>query len=184
MIEETLLEISENFRKLETQSALINDAANMIIKCIDQGGKVIFCGNGGSAADSQHLAAELVGRYRINRKPLAGIALSTDTSIITAIGNDFSFDEIFSRQVEALGNQSDILYAISTSGKSLNVIKAIDAARKKKMKIIGITGDAANKMQNICDVLITTPANRPDRIQEMHIAVGQIICELIENKLC
>jgi D-sedoheptulose 7-phosphate isomerase len=183
MIEETLEEISRNFKELSSkQSNLIKKAADLMINSIASGGKVVFCGNGGSAADSQHLAAELVGRYKINRDPLAAIALTTDTSTLTAIGNDFSFDEIFSRQIKGLCKNNDILYAISTSGKSQNIILAIEEAKKIGMKIIGLTGDTGNNMEKNCDILINVPANRPDRIQEMHIAIGQIICEIIENK--
>ncbi len=183
MIEETLKEISNNFRELSLQhSGIIKEAADLMISSIVSGGKIVFCGNGGSAADSQHLAAELVGRYRLNREPLAAIALTTDTSILTAIGNDFSFDEIFSRQVRGLCNKNDILYAISTSGKSHNIVLAIKEAKEKGMKTIGLTGDNGNSMEKNCDILINVPANRPDRIQEMHIAIGQIICEIIENK--
>ena len=142
----------------------------------------MFCGNGGSAADSQHLAAELIGRYKKNRKPIAGLALTTDTSTITAISNDFSFDDIFTRQIEALGRKGDILYAISTSGESKNIMNAINVAQEMKIKTIGITGNKKSEMNDKCDVTINVPANSPDRIQEMHIAVGQIICEIIENE--
>ncbi len=184
MIKKTLKEISENFLKLSENSVNeIENAANIILESIKRGNKVMFCGNGGSASDSQHLAAELVGRYRKNRKPLAAVALTTDTSAITAIGNDFSFDEIFSRQVEAIGSSGDVLYAISTSGKSKNIINSLIVAKKLKIKTIGLTGSNGGDMNDLCDFLIKTPAERPDRIQEMHIAVGQIICEIIENTL-
>ena len=144
----------------------------------------MFCGNGGSASDAQHLAAELVGRYRKNRKPIASVALTTDTSIITAVSNDFSFNHIFSRQVEAIGNEGDILYAISTSGKSTNVINAIKVAKKLNIKTLGITGNDDSGFREICDITISVPASRPDRIQEMHIAIGQILCEILEVELC
>ena len=144
----------------------------------------MFCGNGGSAADAQHLSAELVGRYMKNRKPLASIALSTDTSVITAISNDLSFDEIFSRQVESIGNEGDVLYAISTSSKSENVISALKIAKSLKIKTIGITGSNGIGFKGLCDIVISVPALRPDRIQEMNIAVGHIICEILESELC
>ena len=132
MIKDTLEEISKNFIKLSnSQVDNIHKAALMIISSLEQGGKVMFCGNGGSAADSQHLSAELVGRYRKNRKPLASISLTTDTSALTAIGNDFSFNDIFSRQVESVGNKNDVLYAISTSGMSQNIINAMKVAKSK-----------------------------------------------------
>lgn len=182
MIEETILGISENFKVLaQHHSKKINEASDLMISSLQEGGKVIYCGNGGSAADSQHLAAELIGRYRKNRDPIPALALTTDTSIITAVANDFSFDDIFSRQIKALGSKNDILYAISTSGNSKNVISAIKTAKSKNIKIIGLTGENGGLMSSICDVLINVPSNRPDRIQEMHIAIGQIICELIEE---
>ena len=185
LIKETLNEISKNFNDLAEKSIpQINEASDLIIQSLSGGGKIMFCGNGGSAADSQHLSAELVGRYMKNRKPLASIALSTDTSVITAISNDFSFDEIFSRQVESIGNKGDILYAISTSGLSKNIIAALKIAKSLKIKTIGVTGSNDNKFKDLCNVVISVPASRPDRIQEMHIAIGQIICEILEAELC
>jgi D-sedoheptulose 7-phosphate isomerase len=185
MIKKTFAEISYNFKKLSEGSLKeIEDASEMMIKSLSSNGKILFCGNGGSAADAQHLSAELIGRYRKNRRPLAAVALTTDTSSLTAIGNDFSFNDIFARQVEAIGNEKDILYAISTSGNSENVINAIKSAKKKSMFVIGVTGLEGGKMNDFCDILITVPADRPDRIQEMHIAVGQVLCEIIENTLC
>tara|TARA_B100000575_G_C23003774_1_gene578336 strand:+ start:102 stop:734 length:633 start_codon:yes stop_codon:yes gene_type:complete len=182
MIKETILEISRNFKDLsENCIEDIEKASQLMIHCLDSGGKIIFCGNGGSAADSQHLAAELTGRYLKNRIPLAAISLTTDTSAITAIGNDFSFEEIFSRQLDGLGCSKDILYAISTSGNSRNIIRAIETAKEKNIKTIGITGSDGGDMNDKCDMLIKVPASRTDRIQEMHIAVGQILCEIIEK---
>ena len=184
-IKESLDEISNNFIKLVDQSTFnIQEASKLMIKSLQSGGKIMFCGNGGSAADSQHLSAELVGRYMRDRKPLASIALSTDTSVITAISNDFSFDEIFSRQIESIGNEGDILYAISTSSKSKNVIAALKMAKSLNVKIIGVTGSDSSGFRDLCDVTISAPASRPDRIQEMHIAIGQIICEILESELC
>lgn len=141
----------------------------------------MFCGNGGSAADSQHLSAELLGRYRKNRPPLASIALTTDTSTITAIANDFGFEEIFSRQIKGFGSEGDVLYATSTSGNSKNIINAIKTAKEMGIKVIGITGKNGGEISSMCDILIKAPALKPDRIQEMHIAIGQIICGMIEN---
>ena len=185
LIKERLNEISKNFIELSINcSPQIEDASTLMISSLKKGGKIIFCGNGGSAADSQHLSAELVGRYIKDRKPIASIALTTDTSVITAISNDFSFEEIFSRQIEANGKQDDILYAISTSGNSKNIIKAIEKAKEMGIKTIGVTGSKESKMTGLCDLTIAAPAIRADRIQEMHIAIGQIICEIIENELC
>jgi len=185
LVKKTLSEISNNFINLLGQSTLdIQDASQLMIQSLQGGRKILFCGNGGSAADAQHLSAELVGRYMKNRKPLASIALTTDTSVITAISNDFSYDKIFSRQLESIGNECDVLYAISTSGKSKNIITALKAAKLLKIKTIGITGSGSNEFKKLCDITITVPASRPDRIQEMHIAIGHIICEIIESELC
>tara|TARA_Y100000816_G_C25938521_1_gene489488 strand:- start:16 stop:570 length:555 start_codon:yes stop_codon:yes gene_type:complete len=183
MIKKRLIEISENFRVLSNSVNEITKASDQMIETLKSGNKIMFCGNGGSASDAQHLAAELIGRYKKDRKPLSGVALTTDTSILTAIGNDFSFDEIFSRQVEAIGLPGDILYAISTSGKSKNIVNAVKVARKKDIKVIGVTGEKPNSFEGICDIIINVPSNESDRIQEMHIAIGQIICEILESKL-
>ena len=184
-IKETLDEISNNFIKLTDQSTTnIQEASKLIIKCLKDSKKIMFCGNGGSAADAQHLSTELVGRYMKNRKPLASIALTTDTSAITAISNDFSFDEIFSRQIKAIGNNGDVLYAISTSSKSKNIIAALQAAKNLNIRTIGVTGADHSGFKDLCDTIISVPASRPDRIQEMHIAIGHIICEILETELC
>lgn len=185
MIKDKLTEISKNFEQLaQNGTESIQLASDLMLDTLIKGRTIFFCGNGGSAADSQHLAAELVGKYKQIRKPLKAIALTTDTSALTAIANDFSFDEIFSRQLEALGQKEDLLYAISTSGMSKNIIKVIKLAKENKIKIVGLTGENDSEMSKFCDALIKVPAKSPDRIQEMHIAVGQILCEIIENKLC
>jgi D-sedoheptulose 7-phosphate isomerase len=178
-------EISKNFAELSNScNDDISTASELIIQSIQSGGKVMFCGNGGSAADSQHLAAELIGRYRKDRKALPGLALTTDTSNITAVANDYAYKQIFSRQIEGLGKENDVLYAISTSGKSENIIEAINVAKKLKIKTIGVTGKDGGDMSNICDIVIKAPASMPDRIQELHIAIGQIICGIVEETLC
>jgi D-sedoheptulose 7-phosphate isomerase len=185
LIKDTLNEISLNFTNLsEICGEDIYKASKLIISTLKNDGKIIFCGNGGSAADSQHLSAELVGRYLKNRRPLRSLSLTTDTSVITAISNDLSYDEIFSRQLEAVGNKGDVLYAISTSGKSKNILRALKKAKDLNIKTIGITGSKSNKFSDLCDLIINVPAVRPDRIQEMHIVVGHIICEIIEKELC
>ena len=185
LIKETINEISKNFFDLAEKSIpQINEASNLIVQSLNNGGKIMFCGNGGSAADSQHLSAELVGRYMKNRKPLSSIALSTDTSVITAISNDYSFDEIFSRQIESIGIEGEMLYAISTSGKSKNIIEALKIAKSRNIKTIGVTGSDNSTFKDLCNVTISTPASRSDRIQEMHIAIGHIICEILEAELC
>tara|TARA_A100001388_G_C28757132_1_gene495598 strand:+ start:1440 stop:1997 length:558 start_codon:yes stop_codon:yes gene_type:complete len=185
MIKKTLIEISNNFTLLsENCEVEINNASKLMIKSLKKNKKIIYCGNGGSAADSQHLSAELLGRYKRNRRPLPAITLTTNSSTITAIANDFSYEDIFSRQLEALGDSGDIFYAISTSGKSSNIIKALHVANQMNIKVIGLTGADGGDMLKFCDVLIQVPAKSADRIQEMHIAVGHIICETIENALC
>ena len=146
------------------------------------GNKILFCGNGGSAADSQHLAAELVGRFQKERRALASIALTTDTSILTAVGNDYGYDDVFARQVQALGRSGDILIGISTSGNSKNVVKAVEAARTVGMHTFGWTGEGGGKMAELCDLLFPVPSKVTARIQEMHILAGHILCELVEEE--
>ena len=177
--------IEQNFKnfQIEEYFTLIENAAKLIINALKNKKKIMFCGNGGSAADSQHLATELLGRYLKNRKPYASIALTTDTSLLTAIGNDLHFNEVFSRQVSALTNKNDILFAITTSGKSKNILLAIDKAKKLGAKVILLSSHKANHLKKKVDLLIPVPANRVDRIQEMHISVGHIICELVEKKI-
>ena len=163
-------------------SAILADIAHKVVETIRAGGKVMFCGNGGSAADSQHLAAELVGRQNYNRAPAAGIALTVDSSALTAIGNDYGFDVVFSRQVEALGNAGDVLIGISTSGRSANVVRAIEAAKAKGITTVSFTGDDSRDM-GIADMLLPVPANETAKIQELHITCGHIIFALVERIL-
>ncbi len=160
---------------------MIAEVASLCIHSIQSGGKIVFCGNGGSAADAQHLSAELVVRYRKNRRALPGLALTTDVSNLTACGNDFSFDEIFSRQVEALVNKEDILIAISTSGNSPNVVKAIEAMHAKGGKVVGITGEHDSQLATLSDLVLKMPSTNTARIQEMYFLVGHILCGLIED---
>lgn len=176
-----LNEISSLVLKLD--SAHITQAASAIIAAVKKGHKILFCGNGGSAADAQHMVAELVGRFLYERRPIAALALTTNTSVLTAIANDYNFDTVFSRQVEALGSEGDVLVAISTSGRSTNVINAIEAARRKGITVIGLTGEDGGLMKKLCDVCIRIPTNSTPRIQEMHTVVGHILCQLVEEAI-
>jgi len=161
----------------------LNQAVIKISESLENNKKILFCGNGGSAADAQHLAAELSGRFYMDRKSLNSEALHTNTSYLTAVSNDYSFDEIYSRLIEGRGNEGDVLVSLSTSGKSKNVIKAIEVARNLGMFNIGLTGESGGLMTGICDILIKIPSNETPRIQESHILIGHIICEMVEKRL-
>ena len=158
-------------------------AAKQASHALQCGGKLLFCGNGGSAADSQHLAAELTGRFSVDRRPLAAMALSTDTSALTCIGNDYSFDEVFARQVAALGRSGDLLIGISTSGNSRNVIRAVEEAKKLGMHTLGLLGRNGGQLADLCSHNIIVPSNSTARIQECHILIGHTLCGLIEQEL-
>ncbi|HUB01922.1 MAG TPA: D-sedoheptulose 7-phosphate isomerase, partial [Terriglobales bacterium] len=147
------------------------------------GNKILFFGNGGSAADAQHLAAELSGRFLKERRSLPGLALTTNTSVLTAIGNDYSFDEVFARQVRGIGSGGDIAFAITTSGNSPNVLRAVEAAREKGLVTIGLTGGTGEKLRKAVEMCICIPSDETPRIQEGHILTGHILCELIEEAL-
>jgi len=147
------------------------------------GGKIVFFGNGGSAADAQHLAAELNGRFLKERKSLSGWALTTNSSVLTAIGNDYSFDEVFARQVEGIGCPHDLAFAITTSGNSANVLRAVEAARERKLVTVGLAGKTGGKLHSAVDHCICIPSDQTPRIQEAHILTGHILCELIEESL-
>ena len=179
----TINESLANLENLKDKDKEINYAAELIINCLKTKNKVIFCGNGGSAADSQHLAAELMGRYLKDRSPLPAISLTVDTSALTAIGNDYGFENVFSRQLRGIGSEGDVLYATSTSGNSKNVIEAIKVAKDMGIKVIGITGKEPGKMDGECDVLVNVPSDKTNKIQEMHIIVGHFICGKVETKL-
>jgi D-sedoheptulose 7-phosphate isomerase len=163
--------------------ASIGKIADAMAGSLEQGGKILLCGNGGSAADAQHIAAELVGRYELERPALAAIALTTDTSALTAIGNDYGFDRIFERQVLALGKKGDALIGISTSGKSPNVLLALDAAKQNGLATIGFTGARGGDMSSCCDVVLRAPSDRTAVIQQIHITAAHAICGLIERRL-
>ena len=158
-------------------------AGSTAAQCLQQGGKLMFCGNGGSAADSQHLAAELTGRFINDRRPLAAMALSTDSSALTCIGNDYSFDEVFARQVAGLGQSKDMLIGISTSGNSRNVIRAVQEANLLGMRTLGLLGRDGGELLRICDHSIVVPSSVTARIQECHILIGHTLCGLIEQEL-
>ena len=174
------LEVKDRF--IKNNINLIQRGADMLSTCITSGHKILIFGNGGSAADAQHIAAEFVNRYQIERPPLAALALTTDTSIITSIGNDYHFDEIFSKQIRALGKKDDIAMGISTSGNSKNVIRAINAGRKIGMFTIGLTG-RGGELAECADLVFTVKSDTTARIQEAHITLGHILCDLVERIL-
>jgi len=159
----------------------LEEAANLCINCLQNGGKILIFGNGGSAADAQHIAAELVGRYKKERKGLSAIALTTDTSALTCIGNDYGYDRVFDRQVEALADKDDVVIGISTGGSSSNVINGLQVAKDLGCKLIGFSGRDGGEMNTLCDVNLVVPAEDTPRIQEMHIVIGHTICQLIDN---
>jgi D-sedoheptulose 7-phosphate isomerase len=158
-------------------------AAQAFITAFRGGGKVLFCGNGGSAADAQHLAAELSGRFYTDRPPLYAEALHVNSSFVTAVANDFGYDEVFARMVEAAGRKGDVLVALSTSGNSPNILKAIEKAKKQGMVLVGFSGATGGKMAGLCDVLLNVPSTDTPRIQEAHILIGHILCEIVEKEM-
>lgn len=162
--------------------AQIEVIAAEIKKALASGNKVLFCGNGGSAADSQHLAAEFVGRFQKERRGLPAIALTVDTSILTAVGNDYGYDKVFVRQVEALAKPGDVLVGISTSGNSANVVQAVELAKTIGVYCVGMTAAGGGKMAALCDQCIAVPAKVTARAQEMHILIGHILCELVDGE--
>jgi D-sedoheptulose 7-phosphate isomerase len=175
------LNVAKALRGLAPQ---VDQTVDVIARSMAAGGALLVCGNGGSAADAQHIAAELTGRFFRDRKPLRALALHANTSSLTAIGNDYGYDEVFAREVGAHGREGDVLLAISTSGNSRNVLRAIEAARDKRMAVVGLTGADAGKMRHLCDVLLPVPSASTPRIQECHILIGHTICELLEQILC
>jgi D-sedoheptulose 7-phosphate isomerase len=179
-----LRDAGRSLAKLERASArAVAEAAEATVTCLESGGAVYFCGNGGSAADAQHMACELAGRYFLDRPALAAVALTTNTSSLTAIGNDFGFDEVFARQLEGLGRPGDVLVAISTSGASANVLRAIETAHRIGMVVVGMTGAKGGRFAALCDHALVTPHTVTPRIQEGHIAMGHALCELVERAL-
>ncbi|MFH1577575.1 MAG: D-sedoheptulose 7-phosphate isomerase [Candidatus Omnitrophota bacterium] len=169
---------------MRTCIAQIIQIADCLIACLRKGGKIIFFGNGGSAADSQHLAAEFVGRFKKDRKALAAIALTTNTSILTSLANDYGYEVIFAKQVEALGNKGDVAIGISTSGKAKNVVQAIKQAKQMGLKTITLVGGDGGALAKAADISLIVPSKITARVQEAHITIGHIVCELAEEALC
>ena len=177
IFEKSAREINESTASIKE----INSAVNVIVKTIEKGKKIVIFGNGGSAADAQHMAAEFVGRYLIERDSLPAIALTTDTSVLTGIGNDYGFEKVFARQCDALVNNGDLVIAISTSGKSPNIIEGIKTSKNKNAKIILLTGKNNNKLKHLTDITIRIPSNETPRIQESHRIIIHIMCEFVEK---
>lgn len=178
-----LSSVADSLQLLAGQANTIIEIADICTDSLRKGGKIMFCGNGGSAADSQHLAAEFVGRYKLERSALNSIALTVDTSILTAIGNDYGYDDVFRRQVEGLGKPGDVLIGLSTSGNSINVLRAFEQAESMGIKTIAFTGKSGGKMMQAASVCLNVPAEVTNHIQELHITSGHLICEIVENKL-
>ena len=176
------IKVKESFFTEENVDLVI-EAAEVVADVFKAGGKLLIAGNGGSAADAQHLAAEFVNRLVIERPPLPALALTTDTSVVTSIGNDYSFDQVFSKQVRALGHAHDVLLVISTSGNSANIVKAAEAAKAMRIKVIALTGPAGNALEKKADILLAVDALVTARIQEVHITVCHILCELVDHML-
>ena len=170
-------------KTFETLKPEFEKMLELCTSSVSNNGKILFFGNGGSASDAQHLATELTVRYVSDREPIPAIALTTDTSALTAIGNDYGFEDLFARQIDAIGQDGDVAIGISTSGTSENVLKGLQMARDKGLKTIGLTGRDGGKMADLCDVLLIVPSNTTARIQEMHITLGQMLCGALEQKL-
>ena len=182
LIEDSLNESASVKERLKAQADIIEKISREAVETFRRGGKIVLFGNGGSAADAQHIACELVGKFKLDREPLPAIALTTNTSILTAIANDISFEDVFLRQVQGLVTDKDLVIGISTSGESVNVIKAVLEAKNKGAKTIGLTGGDGGKLARVADISIIVPSKSTPRIQEAHITVGHIICELIEKE--
>jgi D-sedoheptulose 7-phosphate isomerase len=168
---------------IETMQEKLELASLLVVETLKNGNKVLLCGNGGSAADAQHIAAELVGRYKSDRRGFPAIALTTDSSILTSIGNDYGYDKIFDRQVEALANKGDLIIGISTSGNSQNIVNALRLGKELDCKTLGFSGCKGGVMNELCDINLIVPSNDTPRIQEMHILFGHIICQIVDDEL-
>jgi D-sedoheptulose 7-phosphate isomerase len=167
--------------RIPSMAPRIRQAAELMCACLARGGKVMFAGNGGSAADAQHLAAELVNRFRRERAPMAGLALTTDTSVLTSIANDYSFDEIFAKQVKGLGREGDVLVGFSTSGASRNIVRAFEEAKAMGTTTIGLTGEDG-VIKDLADCALAVPSGVTARVQEVHILIGHILCDIVEEE--
>lgn len=185
-IKKHFTESAKTFEVLKNSDNIIKNLKGAALACIEglkNNKKILLAGNGGSAADAQHIAGELVGRFLFNRPPLKAIALSTDTSIMTAIVNDYGVEELFSRQIDALGDDGDIFIAYSTSGSSMNIIKALEKAREKGLICIGLTGNKNGEIVDMCDYILEVPSSETPRIQECHLLLGHTLCGIIEEEL-
>jgi D-sedoheptulose 7-phosphate isomerase len=182
LLEESI-RVKEELRKQGAELEKIERVSKIMIKALKNGKKIILFGNGGSAADAQHIACELAGKFKLERRGLPAIALTTNTSALTAIGNDFGYDKVFSRQVEGMVDRDDVVIGISTSGNSVNVIEGIKAAKEKRAFTVGFTGASGGKLEKVVDVCLKAPSEDTPRIQEVHITVGHIICQLVEEGL-
>jgi D-sedoheptulose 7-phosphate isomerase len=168
---------------LHTLAPEVSSAVDLIYSSLNAGGQLLIAGNGGSAADAQHIAAELTGRFFLERRPFRALALHANTSSLTAVGNDYGYDQVFARELSAHSRPGDVLLAISTSGNSPNILRAIEAARQNKVAVIGMTGGTGGKMREACDLCLCVPTKSTPRVQEMHITIGHAICELLEERL-
>lgn len=179
-----IAQISGNFVKMQSLISKISIAVDICVSALRGGGKIMFCGNGGSASQSQHLAAELVGRYKMERGAMNSMSLTVDTSILTAVGNDYGYNTIFQRQVAGVGRAGDVLIGLSTSGNSENVVLAFETAREMGIKLIAFTGEKSSRMSGLADITLNVPSDQTNNIQEMHLAIGHMLCGMIERVVC
>lgn len=185
-IAEQLVEAQRILAAMRSDSDLLSCVEQIVARCVQsirQGGKILFAGNGGSAADAQHMAGEFVSRFEFEREGLPAVALTTDTSILTAIGNDYGYEKLFSRQIQALGRPGDVIVGYSTSGRSRNILRAFETARAAQMVCVGLTGDRGGPMIELCDYLLEVPSSHTPKIQEAHLVLGHIICGSVEREL-
>jgi D-sedoheptulose 7-phosphate isomerase len=180
---ERFAEAEHNFRSLAADVTQVIAATRLLHTCLQRGNKVLFCGNGGSAGDAQHLSTELMGRFLRDRRPLPAVALTVDTSALTAIGNDYGFDQVFARQLRGIGAAGDVLVGISTSGNSRNVVAAFETARQMGIATVALVGRDGGLLEPLADAVVNAPSTSTPRIQELHIAIGQTMCELLEGAL-